>query len=101
MIRQLSLVKNSFTLFETLISITLLIIVISGFAKSSYYDEKSNKNFMLLNDLENKFYTRNYNDFIKTSTQIQIIKNEKTTQYVTVSKYTFENDDIKIFKYEK
>jgi uncharacterized protein YpuA (DUF1002 family) len=95
------LVKNSFTLIETLISITLLIIVISGFFYSSYYDEKNNKNFMLLNDLENKFSTQNYNNLTKTSTQIQIVKNKETTDYISVSKYTFENDEIKIFKYEK
>ena len=101
MIKQLNLVKNSFTLFETLISITLLIIVISGFAKSSYYDENNNKNFMLLNDLENMFNTKNYNNFTKTSIQIQIIKNKESTEYMGVSKYQFENESIKLFKYEK
>lgn len=56
---------------------------------------------MLLNDLENKFNTQNYNNLTKTSTQIQIVKNKETTDYISVSKYTFENDEIKIFKYEK
>lgn len=93
--------KSSFTLLETLISITLLAIVISGFSYSSYYDEKNHENFMLLNDLENKFNTQNYNNFTKTSNSIQIIKNKETIENVTVAKYQFENKDIKIFKYEK
>lgn len=56
---------------------------------------------MILNDLENKFSTQNYNNLTKTSTQIQLVKNTETSEYISVSKYTFENDDIKIFKYEK
>ncbi|MDY0052835.1 MAG: prepilin-type N-terminal cleavage/methylation domain-containing protein, partial [Aliarcobacter sp.] len=91
--------KNSFTLIETLISITLLAIVISGFLNSSYYDEKNHKNFMLLNNLENKFNTQTYNEFTKISTSIKIVKNETNIENINVSKYQFENEDIKIFKY--
>jgi type II secretory pathway pseudopilin PulG len=100
-IKRLSLVKNSFTLVETLISITLLSIVISGFLYSSYYDEQNHKNFMLLNNLENKFNTQSYSDFTKTSTSIQIVKNNENIENINVSKYQFENDNIKIYKYEK
>ena len=95
------MVKNSFTLLETLISITLLAIVISGFSYSAYYDEKSHKNFVLLNDLENKFDMQNYGSFSKLSKQIEIIKNKETSENIFVSKYQFENDNIKIYKYEK
>lgn len=95
------MVKSSFTLLETLISITLLAIVISGFSYSTYHDEKNHKNFMLLNDLENSFNTQNYNNFTKVLTSIQIIKNEKSIENLTVFKYQFENKDIRIFKYEK
>lgn len=95
------MVKNSFTLLETLISITLLLVVVSGFTYSTYYDKKEDTNFMLLNELENKFDTKNYISFSKSNTTVQIIKNKETTENVTVSKYQFENDDIKIFKYEK
>lgn len=56
---------------------------------------------MLLNELENKFDTKNYSSFSKSNITVQIIKNKETTENVTVSKYQFENDDIKIFKYEK
>ncbi len=95
------MVKNSFTLLETLISITLLTIVVSGFFYSSYHDENHHKNYVLLNDLENKFDTKNYSNFSKINQNIQIIKNKNTIENITVSNYIFENEDIKIFKYEK
>ncbi len=97
----MNLVKNSFTLLETLISITLLSIVISGFFYSSYHDENYHKNYVLLNDLENRFDTKNYSNFSKINQNIQIIKNKNNIENITVSNYIFENEDIKIFKYEK
>ena len=95
------MVKNSFTLIETLISITFLSIVISGFLYSSYHDELNQENFMLLNNLENSFDTKDNKNFTKTNQTLQITQNEETTQNITVSKYQFENENIKIFKYEK
>ena len=95
------MVKNSFTLIETLISITFLSIVISGFIYSSYHDEIDQKNFMLLDNLENSFDTKDYKNFTKTNQTLQITQNEETTQNITVSKYQFENENIKLFKYEK
>ena len=95
------MVKNSFTLIETLISITFLSIVISGFLYSSYHDELNQENFMLLNNLENSFDSKDYKNFTKTNQTLQITQNEETTQNITVSKYQFENENIKIFKYEK
>ena len=95
------MVKNSFTLIETLISITFLSIVISGFIYSSYHDEIDQKNFMLLNNLENSFDTKDYKNFTKTNQTLQITQNQETIQNITVSKYQFENENIKLFKYEK
>lgn len=95
------MVKNSFTLLETIISITLLIIVISGFKYSTYYDQRSHKDYMILNDLENKFDTKNYSNFTKSSKTLQIIKNKISIESLTVLKYQFEDENIKIFKYEK
>ena len=95
------MVKNSFTLIETLISITFLSVVISGFMYSSYHDEINQENFMLLNNLENSFDTKDYKNFTKTNKTLQITQNEEITQNFTVSKYQFENENIKIFKYEK
>lgn len=95
------MVKNSFTLIETLISITFLSVVISGFMYSSYHDEINQENFMLLNNLENSFDTKDYKNFTKTNKTLQITQNQETTQNITISKYQFENKNIKIFKYEK
>lgn len=93
--------KSSFTLLETLISITFLIIVIGGFKFSTYGDEQEQKNFMLLNDLENSFDNKNYENFSKTSQNVQIIKNRVESENLTLFKYQFENENIKLFKYEK
>lgn len=95
------MVKNSFTLIETLISISFLSVVISGFMYSSYHDEINQENFMLLNNLENSFDTKDYKNFTKTNKTLQITQNQEITQNFTVSKYQFENENIKIFKYEK
>lgn len=95
------MVKNSFTLIETLISITFLSVVISGFMYSSYHDEINQENFMLLNNLENSFDIKDYKNFTKTNKTLKITQNQETTQNFTVSKYQFENENIKIFKYEK
>ena len=95
------MVKNSFTLIETLISITFLSVVISGFMYSSYHDEINQENFMLLNNLENSFDKKDYKNFTKTNKTLQITQNQEITQNLTVSKYQFENENIKIFKYEK
>ncbi|BAK72594.1 conserved hypothetical protein [Arcobacter sp. L] len=56
---------------------------------------------MLLNDLENKFDTKDYSNFTKSSKTLQIIKNKISIENLEVFKYQFENEDIKIFKYEK
>ncbi|MDK2041394.1 type IV pilus modification PilV family protein [Aliarcobacter butzleri] len=93
--------KNSFTLIETLVSITLLLIVIIGFKYSTYYDENSSKNFMLLNNLENLFDTKNYGSFQNSTKTLQLIKNKEIIENITVTKYQFENENIKLFKYEK
>ncbi len=95
------MVKNSFTLLETLISITFLSIVISGFLYSSYHEKINQENFMVLNDLENKFDTKNYTNFSKTTKNIQVTKNQEIIENIVVSKYQFENENIKLFKYEK
>ena len=97
----MNLVKNSFTLLETLISITFLSIVVSGFLYSSYHDESNHENFMLLNDLENRFDTKNYSKFSKTNQNLVTIKNNQTIENIIVEEYLFQNDSIKIFKYEK
>ena len=93
--------KNSFTLLETLISITFLSIVISGFIYSSYSNDKNNENFVLLNQLENSFNTNDFTNFTRNSQSIKIIKNQTEIEFINISKYQFSNENLKIFKYEK
>ena len=94
------MVKNSFTLLETLISITILIIIISGFVNSSYYDDKAINTSNLLKTLENKFTINSFDSFSTNNTKITIIINNSDTQEILVKKHIFRNDELKIFKYE-
>ena len=56
---------------------------------------------MLLNDLENQFNNKNYKNFKNSNKNLKIIKNHDITESILVTKYEFENENIKIFKYEK
>ncbi|MFW0695014.1 hypothetical protein ACN09X_01350 [Aliarcobacter butzleri] len=78
-----------------------MLIVIIGFKYSTYYDENSSKNFMLLNNLENLFDTKNYGSFQHSAKTLQLTINKETIENITVTKYQFENESIKLFKYEK
>lgn len=73
----------------------------SGFLNSSYYDEESINSSYLLNSLENKFNTNDYSTFSSDLKKLNIIKNHTINEEITVNKYSYENEDIKIFKYEK
>jgi hypothetical protein len=56
---------------------------------------------MLLNDLENRFDTKDYSKFPKTNQNLQIIKNNQIVENLVVQQYLFENENIRVFKYEK
>lgn len=92
--------KNSFTLFETLISIFLLSIIIASFSKSSYYDN-FDEEYMLLNTLENSFNTNTYSsDFQTTNSTIKIIKNSSDIEILNIKKTTFSNEKIVLSKHK-
>ena len=94
------MVKNSFTLFETLISIFLLSIVIVGFSQNSYYDN-FDKQFQLLNEIENSFNTKSYNEnFSSTYENILIIKNDTEAEDLLVKKIEYKDEKINLIKYE-
>lgn len=101
MIKHKSLQKNSFTLFETLLSITILLIVVSGFYNSTYSQKNSDKNFQLLNKLENDFDTKDYSKLSLTNENLQITINKSEIKNILVKKYEYLNENIKIYKYEK
>lgn len=95
-----SLEKNSFTLFETIVSITLLAIVISGFIHSN----TSNNNdvlFQKLNELENSFDIKDYSTLTKSNINITFIIDGNIEEEILVKKHEYNNEDIKIYKYEK
>lgn len=100
-IKQSSLGKSSFTLLETLLSITLLSIVISGFTYSTYYDTNQTQIYTKLNDLENNFNTNNYKDFSKSSKLLKVTINNKEKKDLLVKVYKYEDENIKVIKYEK
>lgn len=101
MIKHKSLQKNSFTLFETLLSITILLIVVSGFYNSTYSQKNSDKNFQLLNKLENDFDTKDYSKLSLTNENLQITINKSEIKNILVKKYEYLDENIKIYKYEK
>lgn len=101
MIKHKSLQKNSFTLFETLLSITILIIVVSGFYNSTYSQKNSDKNFQILNKLENDFDTKDYSKLSLTNENLQITINKSEIKNILVKKYEYLDENIKIYKYEK
>jgi len=92
--------KNSFTLFETLISIFLLTIIIINFSKISSYDN-FDEEFMLLNSIENSFNSQDFSDdFSISNQQITILKNGTTEEFLSVKKITFSNEKITLSGYK-
>ncbi len=96
-----NLQKNSFTLIETLISITILSVVVTIFNKISHDNLCEDISYNLLNDLENIFATKSYSNLQKSSKTINIIKNETLTENLNVNVYSYKDENIFIFKYEK
>ena len=93
--------KNSFTLLETILSISVLSIVISGFLYATYYDSHTLKLFTKLNDLENDFNTSNYSNMNSEISNISIIKNNNIEENIHIKKIVYEDNDIRLYKYEK
>ncbi|PPK62348.1 prepilin-type N-terminal cleavage/methylation domain-containing protein [Malaciobacter marinus] len=99
--KQQNLVKNkkAFTLFETLISLTILAIVISLVYKLSFYNSYKKK-FEKLENIQNLFILKNYsNDFSKKDETLKIIQN-KTVKSINVKKILYNKDNISVYKYE-
>ncbi|RXJ87215.1 hypothetical protein CRU93_04715 [Arcobacter sp. CECT 8985] len=90
--------KKAFTIFETIVSLTILSIVITLIYSITFHDS-STKEFMILNSLENKFTSKNYSDFSTKNQIIKILKNGKEDK-ISVKKITYNENGIKIYKYE-
>ncbi|RXJ90362.1 hypothetical protein CRV01_04180 [Arcobacter sp. CECT 8983] len=92
--------KNSFTLLETLISVFLLSIIIVGFSKSSFYDNLD-KEYMILNKLENMFNISSYDSsFTTKNIQLTITLDDIETKNINVKKIEYKDEKIRLIKYE-
>ncbi|WP_419777530.1 type II secretion system protein [Malaciobacter marinus] len=99
--KQQNLVKNkkAFTLFETLISLTILAIVISLVYKLSFYNSYKKK-FEKLENIQNLFILKDYsNSFSKKDETLRIIQ-DKTVKSINVKKILYNKDNISVYKYE-
>jgi prepilin-type N-terminal cleavage/methylation domain-containing protein len=88
--------KNSFTLIELLLSLAILAVLTTYIL---YSKKDFSKEYKLLNKLENSFSQSSYEDFTKTSKTITIIK-DGTREDLLVNKIEYEDENIKVFKYE-
>ncbi|NVJ52098.1 MAG: prepilin-type N-terminal cleavage/methylation domain-containing protein [Campylobacteraceae bacterium] len=92
--------KNSFTLLETLISVFLLSIIIVGFSKSSFYDNLDEE-YMILNELENKFNISSYNSSFSTKNKnLTVIINDIETKNINIKKIEYKDENLRLIKYE-
>ncbi|NCB14295.1 hypothetical protein V7P26_03295 [Arcobacter cryaerophilus gv. pseudocryaerophilus] len=92
--------KSSITLFETIVSLLILMIIVGGFLKIPYNTYEDEEIFNSLNELENSFATKDYRYFLKQDEFLTITKDEKK-EIIKVDKYSFKNEKINVFKYEK
>lgn len=91
--------KNSFTLFETIICLTILAIAVSVIYRLAY-SNNFHKQFELLNSYESGFNQSSYdNSFFKTTSKITIYENSQLKN-IDVTKIQTSSEDIKLFKYE-
>lgn len=91
--------KNSFTLFETILSLTILAIAVSLVYKL-VYGNNFHKEFETLEKIENSFNSQNYNSsFIIENKKVMIYENDQIKS-ILLKKISTTNEDIKVFKYE-
>lgn len=95
--------KRSFSLIETLFSIILLSIVISGFLNLSL-ESVGFKNHIDLQTLKNKIVSEQYNSFSANKINIDFnIQQDSTISFTSgekYTKYTYETDQFKLVKYD-
>ncbi|WP_131798650.1 hypothetical protein [Aliarcobacter thereius] len=94
------MLKSSFILIEILISILILSFIFISFANSNFLFSRTNSNFINLLELENSIEKNDLRNFYKSSSSYEILINdEKTT--ITLFKYSYKNENIKLVYYEK
>lgn len=90
--------KKAFTIFETIISLTILAIVITLIYSLSFHNNLNNT-FVLLNSLENSFTKKDYSNFNTKNQNITITKNSIKTK-VSVKKIYYDKNGVNLYKYE-
>ncbi|QBF15581.1 hypothetical protein ATH_0506 [Aliarcobacter thereius LMG 24486] len=94
------LLKSSFILIEILISILILSFIFISFANSNFLFSRTNSNFINLLELENSIEKNDLRNFYKSSSSYEVLINdEKTT--ITLFKYSYKDENIKLVYYEK
>lgn len=92
--------KNSFTLLETLVSVFILSIIIVGFSKASFYDN-FDKEYIILNKLENMFNISSYDSSFSTKNiQLTITLDDIEIKNISVKKIEYEDENLRLLKYE-
>ncbi|HJE03741.1 hypothetical protein [Aliarcobacter thereius] len=94
------MLKSSFILIEILISILILSFIFISFANSNFLFSRTNSNFINLLELENSIEKNDLRNFYKSSSSYEVLINdEKTT--ITLFKYSYKDENIKLVYYEK
>ncbi|WP_156042314.1 hypothetical protein [Aliarcobacter cryaerophilus] len=75
-------------------------IIVGGFLKIPYNSYEDEELFNSLNELENSFATKDYRYFLKQDEFLTITKDGEK-EIIKVDKYSFKNEKINVFKYEK
>lgn len=73
--------KSSITLFETIVSLLILMIIVGGFLKIPYNSYEDEEIFNSLNELENSFATKDYRYFLKQDEFFDYHKRWKKRNY--------------------
>lgn len=98
--KQLNYQKNSFILFETILSILILSIIISSFSKLTYNNSSHIRYKEILN-IHNNFNERNYKDyFSQNNEEISIIINTSIEKTIFRKKILYKNKDLRLYTYE-
>mgnify|MGYP000400240235 CR=1 FL=1 len=94
------MVKNSFSLLETIIAVTVISILVGGFLRSSSYSFTKNSNLL---NIKNDFLTNILTNLETTTFDYNYQIKEKTNIFITDSgsrtKLQYNKDNIYLEKY--
>ena len=83
--------KSSITLFETIVSLLILMVIVGGFLKIPYNTYEDEEIFNSLNELENSFATKDYRYFLKQDEFLTITKDEKN---IIIAQYKQKSEAV-------